>query len=59
MKRQEFSFEIITQSGNARLGKISTPKGTIDTPVFMPVGTQGTVKGIFTDDLAADNTPLV
>ena len=59
MKRQEFSFEVITQSDNARLGKISTPKGTIDTPVFMPVGTQGTVKGIFTDDLLKTGTQII
>ncbi|MDB3858262.1 tRNA guanosine(34) transglycosylase Tgt [Pelagibacteraceae bacterium] len=59
MKRQEFSFELITQSGNARLGKISTPKGIIDTPVFMPVGTQGTVKGVFTDDLLKTGTQII
>jgi len=36
-----------TDSGSeARLGKITTPHGEIDTPVFMPVGTQGTVKGL-------------
>ena len=43
MQNQKFSFELITQNDNARLGKISTPKGVIDTPAFMPVGTQGTV----------------
>ena len=40
MKNNEFSFELLTQNDNARLGKISTSKGTIDTPTFMPVGTQ-------------------
>ena len=40
----EFSFELITQDDQARLGRIITPKGQIDTPAFMPVGTQGTVK---------------
>jgi queuine tRNA-ribosyltransferase len=42
------TFELLkrdTTSG-ARLGKLTTPHGTIDTPVFMPVGTQGTVKGL-------------
>ena len=33
------------QSG-ARLGKIHTPHGSFDTPIFMPVGTQATVKGM-------------
>ena len=51
MQESHFSFELITQYGEARLGKINTPKGIIDTPAFMPVGTQGTVKGIFTEDI--------
>ena len=42
-------FELIQKQGEARLGKISTKRGNIETPAFMPVGTQGTIKGIFTD----------
>jgi len=38
----------------ARCGVISTAHGEIETPVFMPVGTQGTVKGIHQRDLAGD-----
>jgi len=38
-------------NGRARLGKIKTPRGTIDTPIFMPVGTVGSVKGISKEDL--------
>ena len=49
MLSKEFSFELIAQDDKARLGKIYTSRGIIDTPAFMPVGTQGTVKGIFTD----------
>ena len=49
MQHKEFSFELIAQDDKARLGKINTHRGIIDTPVFMPVGTQGTIKGIFTD----------
>jgi len=56
---KEFSFELTTQDGQARLGKISTPKGTIDTPAFMPVGTQGTVKGVFTDDIKKTKTQII
>jgi queuine tRNA-ribosyltransferase len=59
MSLNDFSFELITQDDNARLGKITTPKGTIDTPAFMPVGTQGTVKGIFTDDIKQTNTQII
>jgi len=43
-----FGFTLLHKdSGSeARLGKILTPHGEVDTPVFMPVGTQGTVKGL-------------
>ena len=57
MSPKEFSFELITQDNKARLGKIYTPKGVIDTPAFMPVGTQGTVKGIFTEDILKTKNP--
>ena len=59
MLSKEFSFELITQNDKARLGKIFTSRGTIDTPAFMPVGTQGTVKGIFTDDILKTNTQII
>ena len=59
MPSKEFSFELITQNDKARLGKITTPRGIIDTPVFMPVGTQGTVKGIFTDDILKTKTQII
>ncbi len=42
-----FRFEVLKESERgARLGRIHTPRGTIDTPAFMPVATQGTVKAI-------------
>ena len=59
MKIKEFSFELKTQDEEARLGKILTPKGCIDTPAFMPVGTQGTVKGVFTDDLLDSGSQII
>ncbi len=59
MQSQKFYFELKTQNKNARLGKIYTPKGHIDTPAFMPVGTQGTVKGIFTDDLLNTGSQII
>ena len=59
MLNEEFSFELITQDDKARLGKIFTTRGIIDTPAFMPVGTQGTVKGIFTNDLLETNTQII
>ncbi len=59
MLKKEFSFELITQDDKARLGKIITARGIIDTPAFMPVGTQGTVKGIFTGDILKTNTQII
>ena len=49
-----FSFQITKQSRGtrARRGKITTAHGVIETPVFMPVGTVGTVKAMRTDELA-------
>ena len=40
-----------SSKSNARVGKIFTSRGQIDTPIFMPVGTLGSVKGVFQDDL--------
>jgi queuine tRNA-ribosyltransferase len=41
-----FSFTLTHRDGAARRGRITTPHGTIETPVFMPVGTQGSVKAL-------------
>jgi queuine tRNA-ribosyltransferase len=59
MCKNIFSFELIAQVDKARLGKINTSRGVIDTPAFMPVGTQGTVKGIFVDDLLKTGTQIL
>lgn len=39
-------FQVLQNEGPARLGRLETPHGVVDTPVFMPVGTQATVKGL-------------
>ena len=59
MPKEEFFFELITQNNKARLGKIHTPRGEIETPAFMPVGTQGTVKGVFVEDLSKTGTQIL
>jgi queuine tRNA-ribosyltransferase len=46
MTRSPLHFKIDAQSGEARAGVLTTRRGPIETPVFMPVGTAGTVKGI-------------
>ena len=43
---QRFAFTLRTTDGGARLGEIATPRGTIRTPAFMPVGTAATVKAV-------------
>ena len=59
MSELHFSFELITQDEKARLGKITTPRGLIDTPAFMPVGTLGTVKGIFPEDIIETGSQII
>ena len=54
-----FSFELEAQDDKARLGLIKTKRGIIKTPAFMPVGTQGTVKGLFTDDILKTKTDII
>ena len=47
LTRMEFRFEVLKiDPTGARLGRLTTPHGVIDTPAFMPVGTQGTVKAL-------------
>src|SRR5580693_8157330 len=53
LSHMEFHFEILkTDPTGARLGRLTTPHGVIDTPAFMPVGTAGTVKGLTQQALA-------
>ena len=59
MPELDFSFELVAQSENARLGRITTPRGIVDTPAFMPVGTLGTVKSIFTEDLLSTGSQII
>ncbi len=54
-----FSFSLTHTDGAARRGVISTPHGTIETPVFMPVGTQGSVKAVTARDLVEVGASIV
>ncbi|AFL52561.1 queuine tRNA-ribosyltransferase [Sinorhizobium fredii] len=54
---ETFQFKLLATDGKARRGEVLTPRGTIRTPAFMPVGTVGTVKAMYLDqvrDLGAD-----
>jgi queuine tRNA-ribosyltransferase len=42
---------VVARDGEARAGILHTPRGPVETPVFMPVGTKGTVKGLTPEDL--------
>src|ERR1700704_258706 len=46
-----FSFSVTHTDGRARRGRMATAHGDVDTPAFMPVGTQGAVKGVTHRDL--------
>ena len=59
MNSKKDFFELIKKCQQARLGKIKTAHGIVDTPAFMPVGTQGTVKSIFVDDILKTGTQIV
>ena len=59
MFNSHYSFELIAQNDKARLGKITTPRGTIDTPAFMPVGTQATIKGAFIEDIIKSGSQII
>ena len=48
-----------TSTGRARLGTLTTPHGSIDTPQFMPVGTQATVKSVTPGDLRTAGTQII
>ncbi len=54
-ERPPLRFEIKAQDGEARAGVLTTRRGQIETPVFMPVGTAGTVKGIRFEELESDD----
>ena len=56
-----FQFEVVKTSPGSwgRLGLLHTPHGTVETPVFMPVGTQASVKTVTPDELKAIGTQII
>ena len=56
---ETFSFKLLATDGAARRGEIVTPHGGVQTPAFMPVGTQATVKGIAPEAVAATGAEIV
>ena len=52
-------FTVEHRDGSARVGRLETGHGTVETPVFMPVGTQATVKGLTPDQLREAGAQMV
>ena len=61
MNNEFFSFELqkVDEETGARAGILHTPHGDIETPVYMPVGTQATVKGVFPRDLETAGSQII
>ena len=55
----KFPFEIKASEGAARSGVLKTPRGDIRTPAFMPVGTAGTVKGLYMDQVREAGSEII
>jgi len=54
-----FTFQLKGEDGKARLGRIDTPRGSIRTPAFMPVGTAGTVKAMYPEQVRAAGADII
>ena len=59
MALKKFKFNVITNDKFSRVGLIKTSRGNIQTPTFMPVGTQATVKAAFIDDIIKTGSEII
>ncbi|MFL2897871.1 MAG: tRNA guanosine(34) transglycosylase Tgt [Candidatus Pelagibacter sp.] len=59
MSLTKFSFKVLAEEKYARTGVINTHRGKIHTPVFMPVGTQATVKAAFINDIVKTGSEII
>ena len=59
MTLKKFNFNVISKDQFSRFGIIETHRGNIQTPAFMPVGTQATVKAVFIDDLIKTGSEII
>jgi queuine tRNA-ribosyltransferase len=57
--RCDMHFEQLGSDGPARRGRLQFPRGTVETPAFMPVGTYGTIKGMSPRDIRATGAEIV
>lgn len=59
MVRRMFRFQIMDRQQQARTGLFSTPHGSVETPVFMPIGTAGSVKGVTPAQLRSTGSAMI
>jgi len=59
MKARGFAFEVEARDGAARVARLTTPHGEVETPCFMPVGTKATVKAVAPRELAELGAQIV
>jgi queuine tRNA-ribosyltransferase len=57
--QENFTFKLKATSGGARLGEVAMPRGVIRTPAFMPVGTVGTVKAMYLDQVRESGADVI
>jgi queuine tRNA-ribosyltransferase len=59
MSKEKFSFNLLNEDNFSRVGQIFTHRGNIDTPTFMTVGTQGTIKSAFVEDVVLTGAQII
>ena len=59
MALKKFNFNVNYKENHSRVGLIETSRGNINTPAFMPVGTQATIKGAFIDDIIKTGSEII
>ena len=52
-------FDLLAQDGHARRGQLQFPRGTIETPAFMPVGTYGSVKAMTPEEVVNTGAEII
>jgi queuine tRNA-ribosyltransferase len=55
----QFGFEVLSENAGARRGRLTLAHGVVETPAFMPVGTQGAVKGVTLDQVRGLDAEII
>tara|TARA_R110001583_G_scaffold305_2_gene2718 strand:- start:21812 stop:22957 length:1146 start_codon:yes stop_codon:yes gene_type:complete len=57
--KNKMTYELMNTDGKARRGRLTFPRGVVETPAFMPVGTYGTVKGMKAEEVEATGAHII